>query len=249
MIIDAYDESKPLLRPENVIEKIDFICDICIAAFSRHVVEHVLEKYEHEEVCYIGSCNGHIPIYYLKKLNVLFFMAPVTSAMAGGMLEEVHYTTGATKFIYFGSCGILDKKYKGKIIIPSSSYRDEGLSYHYVKPSDYIEIKNHRKIEKILSDNNIDYVVGKCWTTDGIYRETINNVEKRRKDGCIAVEMESAGLEAVADYLGIDYYTFFLTGDLLEKDWSREDLGGLKEKHKQISSFDIAVMIKDGISK
>lgn len=247
MIINSYDESKPLLNPENVLEKVEFICDTCIAAFSRHVVEHVLERYEHEEVFHVGSCNGHIPVYYLKELNVLFYMASVTSAMAGGMLQEIHYICGATKYIYFGSCGILDKKYKGKIIVPSSSYRDEGLSYHYAKPSNYIEIKNHKIVEKILSDNNINYVVGKSWTTDGIYRETINNVEKRRNDGCICVEMESAGIEAVCDYLNVDFYTFFLTGDLLESDWSREDLGGFKEEIKQKSSFDVALLIAKNI--
>ncbi len=249
MIIDSFDTSKAIFRPLDVMKdkKIDYICDICISAFSRHVIEHVLEKYEHVEVGYVGTCNGHIPIYHLKKLNVLLYMSPVSSAIAGGMLEEVHYVTGATKFIFFGSCGLLDKNYRNKIIIPSESYRDEGLSYHYMKASDYIEIKNHKKIEEILKNNNIDYVVGKNWSTDGIYRETINNIEKRKKDGCISVEMESAGLEAVADYLKIDYYTFLLTGDLLEEKWDRGDLGGESEKVKQISSFDIALMIAKNI--
>ena len=247
MIIDSFDNSKPLFTPKDVIEKIEYKCDICIAAYSRHVVEHVLEKYEHEEIGHIGSCNGNLPIYYLKELNILFFMSPITSAFAGVSLQELSYITGASKFIYFGSCGILDKKYKGKIIIPNMSYRDEGLSYHYIKPSDYIEIKNHKRIEEILNKNGIDYVVGKSWTTDAIYRETVNNIEKRRKDGCISVEMESSGLQAVSDYLGIDFYTFFLTGDLLEEDWKREDLGGLKERNKQISAFDIALLIAKNI--
>ena len=45
----------------------------------------------------------------------------------------------------------------------------------------------------------------------------------------------------------INALPFFLTGDLLEDNWSRADLGGLKEKNKQISSFDIALMIAENI--
>ena len=248
MIIDSYDKSKPLLNPENVLKKLNFICDTCIVAFSKFVVEHVLQKYNHIEIGHVGSCNGNIPIYHLTDLNVLFFISPISSASSGWTLQEVAYITGARNFIYFGSCGILDKQLKGKIIVPYKSYRDEGLSYHYVEASDYIDINNCKIIEQILKNNNIEYTVGKSWTTDGIYRETENNVNKRREDGCICVEMESAGLQAVSNYLNLNFYTFFLTGDLLEKDWSREDLGGVKEKNKQISSFDIALMIANNIN-
>lgn len=53
---------------------------------------------------------------------------------------------------------------KRKNVIPSVAYRDEGMSYHYAPPSDYIQIKN----------------------ADVIYRETRNHVEKR-KDKCISI--------------------------------------------------------------
>ncbi|WP_300804010.1 hypothetical protein [uncultured Acetatifactor sp.] len=43
-------------------------------------------------------------------------------------------------------------------------------------------------------ENGIPYVKGKTWTTDSFYRETVNNFQKHKADGCISVEMECAAL-------------------------------------------------------
>ena len=252
MIIDAYDESKTLVDIGAFLDKIDPICDTVICAFSRHVVDYVLKKYSYKVIPELefGSCNGHIPLYYLEDLNVLFIMASVSSTMAGCLMEELAYSTGVKNFIFFGSCGLLDKQLKNKIIVPTSSYRDEGLSYHYMKPSDYVDIKNYKVVEKVMKDNNIPYALGKSWTTDGVYRETLNNVNKRKKDGCVCVEMESSGLQAVANFLNVNYYTFFLTGDIFDTEsWSIDDLSSNKEKEKQFSSFEIALLLKKEIEK
>ena len=54
------------------------------------------------------------------------------------------YMTGADKFILFGSAGALDKeKTKGKYVIPTEAYRDEGMSYHYAPPGDGLQEANH----------------------------------------------------------------------------------------------------------
>lgn len=43
-------------------------------------------------------------------------------------------------------------------------------------------------------------VMAKVWTTDAIYRETTAKLEARKKEGCVAVEMELAGVQAVCDF-------------------------------------------------
>ena len=242
-IIDSFDESKPIITPDKFYKKIEKITDICIVTFSYHVRDEVLKRYKAKEINYVACCNGHIPIYYLEELDVLFFMSWIGSASAGSILEETAYFTGASKFIYFGSCGILDPKYKNKYIVPTESYRDEGLSYHYVPASDYISIKNALKVIDVFKKNNIDFISGRNWTTDGIYRETINKFNKRKEDGCISVEMESAGLEAVADTSGIEYYTFFFAGDLLGNEWESGNLVGENHHKAQLNSFEVAVLL------
>ena len=100
--------------------------------------------------------------------------------------EEI-YIYDIKNVVMFGSCGILDKSINEcELIIPTFSYRDEGTSYHYVEPSDYIEIKNSGDLIGIFEELKIPYRKGKIWTTDAMYRETINNINKRREEGCIA---------------------------------------------------------------
>ena len=62
------------------------------------------------------------------------------------------------------------------------------------------------------------YVIPRIWTTDAPYRETKTALAERKKDGCIAVEMEVAGVQAVCDFYGIELYSFLITGDVLDPD-------------------------------
>ena len=239
------NKSEALISPEDFYGRHEKIADTCIVTFSHAVLERVLKKYSCKKVASSATANGKIPIYHVEEKNVLFYMSPIGSAVAGTILDEVRYLTGATRFIYFGSCGILDEeKCKNKIIIPTEAYRDEGFSYHLLPKSDYIKIEKSKKLENILSDLQIDYVCGKTWTTDAIYRETVNNKNARKTDGCICVEMECAGLQAICNFRNLELYQFFFAGDLLNDfAWSRGTLGTKIEKANQFNCFDLALKI------
>lgn len=231
----------------RTIKKIEPLCDVCIATFKDSVRDKTLATFIHEEVCALQSANGRIPVYHLTEENVLFYMSPIGSACAGSAVQELSYITGATKFIFFGSCGVIDECAKGELIVPSAAYRDEGFSYHYQAPSDFICIKNSDKVEAIFQNNNIPFVGGKTWTTDAFFMETQNKIAQRRKQGCVCVEMECSGVQAVCDYLGIDLYTFLFSGDLLLEKWERGNLGGEVEENKQADCFDIALCIAESV--
>ena len=248
MINDSFDTSKPLFSAKEAFEShgvkpIEKITDVCIVTYSFQVRDEVLKKYKNKVACFTATANNFINIYYLEELNVLFYMSPVTAPAASCILSEVAYVTGANNFIVFGSSGVLVDEANNKVIIPTKAYRDEGTSYHYIKGSDFIDIKNHDLIEKVCKDNTIHYIKGYTWTTDAIYRETINNIKKRRESGCVCVEMEVSALQAVADYLNINLYTYLVSGDILVDDWNVGDLWTDKEKEKQLLSFDIALLI------
>lgn len=253
MINNSFDKTKPLFTPKESygsmgIEPIEKITDKCIVTYSVQVKEEILKKYSNKKVAFTGTANGIIDVYYLEELDVLFYMSIVCAPGAVAVLEEISYITGAKNFIFFGSCGILDKDAKDKIIIPTKAYRDEGTSYHYAPASDFIDMKNYRLIEETCKKNNIDYVLGYTWTTDSIYRETVGNIEKRKEQGCICVEMESSALEALCDFNKLNLYTFFLSGDIIVTDgWDRSDLGTHLEHKKQLSSFDVALLIASEI--
>lgn len=94
-----------------------------------------------------------------------------------------------------------------------------------------------------VEDTLIPYIKGKTWTTDAFYRETMNNFEKRRADGCISVEMECAALQAMCDFKGLNLYTFFTSGDLLDApEWdTRRKEGETKGTQHDTGHFDIAL--------
>lgn len=247
-IIDSFDpKSKPLVDISAFYSERKKYADICIVSFSRHVLELFLEKYESQSIGHTATANGNIEIYLfeLEGKKLLFYMSPIGSCIAATILYETHYVSGATRFIVYGSCGILDKNQcSGRLIVPSHSYRDEGLSYHYMNPSDYVEIKNCSKLAEIFQKYHLPYVVGKSWTTDAIFMETQDKANQRKSEGCIAVEMESSGLQAICDYYGLELYTFFFPADLLDGDaWNRGDFGGEAERDIQREAFKVALKI------
>ena len=64
-------------------------------------------------------------------------------------------------------------------------------------------------------------------------RETRGNFEKRKQEGCIAVEMECASVQAVCDFRGVEFYNFLKSGDLLDApEWDpRSELGNNGSQH------------------
>ena len=94
-----------------------------------------------------------------------------------------------------------------------------------------------------MEENGIPHVKGKTWTTDSFYRETVNNFQKHKADGCISVEMECAALQAMCDFRGLNLYTFFTSGDLLDAPkWdTRRKEGQTKGTQHDTRHFDIAL--------
>ena len=204
----------------------------------------MLDLYPHTEAANIGSANGHRPVYLLDidGKKVIFYMSGIGATLAGNDIIEMQWQTGIKNLIIFGSAGALDSKAtNGRYVIPTSAYRDEGMSYHYAPPSDYMEIKNGEKLGKIFEQLELPYVMGKVWTTDAPYRETKQAVEKRKSEGCIAVEMELAGLQAVCDFYNVELYSFLVTGDILDESKYRPE--GLYEANHSLEKFFIALKI------
>ncbi len=235
MITDSYDvKTEPIIKPEDYYGPQKHICDICILTFSRIIFEEALETFNAQKAAEIGSCGGNIPIYTfeipkekninrgesenVEKLRIGILLCNIGSVAAGINITESNWLIGATKYIMFGSAGALDQsKTKGKYVVPTKAYRDEGMSYHYAPPSDYIEVTGSKKVGEIFDEIGAPYVKGYCWTTDTWYRETRGQMDARRNEGCIAVDMEVSGAQAVCDFYGWELYCFLMTGDVLDE--------------------------------
>ncbi len=113
--------------------------------------------------------------------------------------------------------------------------RDEGTSYHYLPPAREVSPSPEAvaAIEATLQRHHVPYVVGKTWTTDGFYRETLARVARRRAEGCLTVEMEAAAFFAVGQFRDVAVGQLLYCGDDLSGDvWDdREwrDRGAIRE--------------------
>lgn len=243
MITDAFDnKTEPMITMEAFGPRQEKVVDKCIIIFSHIIYDYMLEKFKCEQIAHIGGCDGGMPIYKFNNdgEDIAFYKSMIGSAGAAQLTIEANWLTGAEKFIMFGSCGNLNKELtEGKFIIPTEAYRDEGMSYHYAPPADYIKVKNADKMAEIFEELNIPYVKGKTWTTDAMLRETKGNAMKRRDEGCIAVEMEVAGVQAVCDYYGHELYDFLAAGDVFYE--NTHDIKGLSDANHNTDKLFIAL--------
>ena len=245
MIIHDYDRETP-----SMIDLAAFygpqqhLLDKCLILFSKEIHDHLLTKEACTVIGRIGACNGSTPIYRFDLAGepVAFYLSAIGSALASGTCYEVHWQTGATKFLMFGSCGSLDgEATRGKYIVPTEAYRGEGASYYYAPPADYIGIRTADTLAKIFDELGAPYVEGRVWTTDSMLRETVGLVRRRKTEGCIAVEMELAGVQALCDFYGLTLYDFLEAGDVLAE--SGYDAGGLAGANHDLGKLHLALQI------
>lgn len=253
MITDSFDDQSE--AKINPIKKEDApIVDACIITFSYIIEQFVLENYPCKQIAQFKFATGITPIYEIEYQNkkFAFYKTYVGAPACVGTIEDTLSEIKTNKYIVFGGSGCLDKEItRGKVIIPTEAYRDEGTSYHYAPASDYIKIKNANIVEKFMQENEIPYVMGKTWTTDSFYRETINNIEKRKADGCLSVEMEGSAIQAMCDFRKLDVYLFFTSGDLLvAPKWDeRHKQGEIAHTQHDAGHFDIALELADYVTK
>ena len=245
MITDSFDDkSEAKINPKYKENRVK--CDACIITFSYIVEKYILENFKCEKCAELKCVTGILPVYKFEHKGkvIAFYKTYMGAPTAVGMLEDAAEQLDCKNIVVFGGSGCLDKEIAhGKIMIPTYAYRDEGTSYHYVKAADYIKIKNSKIVANFMKEHGISFVEGKTWTTDAFFRETLNNFEKRKKDGCISVEMECSAMQAVCDFRGLELYYFLTSGDLLDAPvWDERKKGEALEGTQHDSNhFDIAL--------
>ena len=249
MITDSFrTDSEPVISLQSCYGPQKHMIDTCIVTFSDVIFQSVLESRACEKIAQIRACNGFIPIYAFthKGKSVGVYLSSIGSAMAATDVMEAWWLTGASRFIVFGSCGCLDRDAAaGKYIIPTAAYRDEGMSYHYAPPADYIAMPEAEKTAEVFASLRLPYVKGRVWTTDAFYRELRVHLERRKNEGCLAVDMEAAGIQAVCAFHGLSLYYFLMTGDVLDlPEW---DVGELRTANHHLDNFQIALKIAEAL--
>ena len=251
-IIDSYDPAlRAVINPGEIHHQRERKLDVCIVNFSYKIMnalleDGLLELVEAEAIHYVSV---HINVYAFKGTGIGVVQTQVGAPFTAGMIEDMATKFSTTKFVLFGSCGGLDRTLTaGKLIVPTHAYRDEGTSYHYLPAADYIEVRNHPVVASVLDRLGIPYVKGRSWTTDGFFRETRRNMEARKSEGCIAVEMELSACQAVCDFRGYELYDFLYTADNLDHAVWNEGILSSTPLDQRLSHFYIALEIAKEVS-
>jgi len=228
MIIDTFDnKTEAIINPAQVAPPIDGFPKVAVAAFGDRFIHALHEHHATKQITEMSVCVK-VPVYQIthngRDLAVYCSMlgGPASAAMLELMISK-----GCEKFIFFGSCGVLKSEIAANsLIVPTAAYRDEGTSYHYAPPGEFIEVTTAQKLSAMLSELESPHVCGKTWTTDAFFRETRGSMKKRKNAGCIAVEMECASVMAAAQFRGVEAYQFFYAADNLDAtEWDARTLG------------------------
>ena len=238
MITDSFDnfseEIIKVYKNENA-KKVD----ACILTFSHVILKYVLENFDCQKIGDLFSSNGANPVYGFTYQDRYFavYMSYVGAPACVADIEDTLQIIDTDKYIIFGGAGCLNKDIaRGKVMVPTEAYRDEGTSYHYAPSSDYITVKNADVVAVFMESAGLPFIKGKTWTTDAVHRETRANFEKRKSDGCISVEMECASVQAMCDFRNLNPYFFFTCGDLLDSPKWDERMKKNQIKHTQHDS-------------
>ncbi len=184
-----------------------------------------------------------ILVYRFADTDILITLGAVGCPSCAGNLDLFH-AMGIDKVMFCGGGGVLDRNIEvGQILVVDGAIRDEGFSYHYIKPSKYIYTDKNvtDKIVRYLKENDISYLQGLTWTTDAIFRETADRIAQRKAEGAKIVEMEQAGCIAVSQYRGFDYGALIYGGD----DVSQEEWNNRGWRSREGIRYDLVMLCKE----
>ena len=253
MITDSFDPARTAIINPPVSENAPEV-DAIIMTFSYEIENYVLKEYKTEKLGEMKAATGIRSVYLLQDggKRFAFYKTYVGAPGCVGTLEDSFSVCRTKRVVAFGGAGCLNKEIAhGRVMVPTEAYRDEGTSYHYAPPSDYITVKNAGIVARFMEENGLPYVMGKNWTTDAFFRETAENFRKRRDDGCISVDMECSALQAACDFRGLEFYTFFTSGDLLDAPvWDERHKGdSLEGTQHDMGHFAIALELAKYVSE
>ena len=237
-----YDsERKTVFGPSDL--KLDGHPTKCLLVFDDEIWEDYILPNQSLETFPVTNAFGRTfdTYRYIEKDGEKILLVYPTMGAAGSVCDtELLIASGIQKIVAFGTCGRLDKNIaENTIILPTAAFREEGTSYHYLPDSDEIETDKESLeiMRKVFEGRNFNTVEGKIWTTDAVYRETLDKVKLMKNNGCVGVEMELSALLALAQYRDVKFAEFLIGADPVDGN----AVPALERRNEEI--FDAALAI------
>jgi purine-nucleoside phosphorylase len=208
-ILAGKDFSAPsVFEPENLLREARrqknlpsaAVPEICVLDPDGDILRSLV-KAERIRRCTDWACY-HTDLYEFEHAAERFgIIGCAVGASFAVLLAEQLFASGCRFLVSMTSAGQLIQR--GRLpyfILIDRALRDEGTSYHYLPPSDFVAAEA-RLVEAAISvfaSAAQPLYRGASWTTDAPFRETAKAIERCRALNILAVEMEAAGLYAFA---------------------------------------------------
>lgn len=175
----------------------DFKPRIFLIGLGEDYISPLLEKHKHYGALYSGYLGGRL---------VGYMRVPPGTVILEGVMRSLAFTRVNT-VIGLGSCGALQPEIDcGDIIVAESARAGDGLSPHYgfghgsTVPAD---AGLSASLVGFLRRRGLPVHSGPIITAGAAFRETDEIIEDWRREGLMAVELESSSLFSLAGYLGL----------------------------------------------
>ena len=167
--------------------------------------------------------------YFLFNSNLhsdgkIFVAGPSVGAPMAALNLEKLIALGAEIIFLYGWCGSLTPDLQAMdLFVPSWAKSEEGTSSHYMVSGGGVPEGNkicQTQLKSWLISQGNQFGSGPIWTTDAPYRETYEKVEKYKREGIMAVDMEYSALCSVAAYRRVQFASLmFVSDELWRKPW------------------------------
>jgi nucleoside phosphorylase len=144
-------------------------------------------------------------------------------APATALALEIAIARGVRTILVCGSAGSLQPPHPlGSTIIVDSAEREDGTSHHYL-PAEEITCADPAVTSALVEASRelgLSPTLGRSWTIDAPYRETVGAIQRHQAAGVAVVEMEAAALFAVAKVRGVRAGLIVAVSDELFQPWN-----------------------------
>jgi uridine phosphorylase len=209
-VADFYLDGEPHLPPARVIEL--FLKDeglsyddlglkpVVVATFNRRLSAFLAESSDAKQVAHRLPATWREVYTSSRGFSIVTLSIGAPAAIAAG--EEMIPFGLSHLLIVAASGGLQPSLPIGSVVLPETAIREEGTSHHYLpaeRPAradpDLVE-----RLERAASAHRFHPPRGLHWTTDAIYREHREKIERFQKLGVTSVDMEISALYILASY-------------------------------------------------
>lgn len=219
-LVKAREMVRLFTRSQGVREEDLLLPSLAIVTFSRRVLDGLVRLTGGKRV---ESWRGRNPNLFSTTVGNRPFVltkSPYGAAVSVMLLEEI-IAYGVNRTVFVGYCGSIQNDVGlGQVVLPTHAVREDGTSHHYLprdvpcRPDGSLLDALHRG----LRQKSVVAKAGPVWTTDALYRETEEKIDKYRAQGVLAVEMEMSALFAVGAVRKVGIGSLLLVSDHFSHD-------------------------------